>query len=142
MAELTLFEKSNITANEWVECLMSDLGWTSEVNAYIALRGVLHSLRDSLSQEEAFYLGSKLPLIIRGIYYESYDPSGKPLRMEKTVFLNRVHSYLNYEYFASSDRIIRSVFTLFQEKLVNGDSLKYLLPRELESLWPSPKMRV
>lgn len=40
--------------------------------AYHALRGVLFTLRDRLTVEEAAHFASQLPLLIRGIFYEGY----------------------------------------------------------------------
>ena len=40
--------------------------------AYLALRTVLHALRDRLTLEEAVQLGAQLPMLVRGFYYEGW----------------------------------------------------------------------
>lgn len=60
--------------------------------AYHALRGVLFTLRDRPTPDEAAHLAAQLPLLVRGIYYEGYQPSNKPERYrDKDEWLRRVH---------------------------------------------------
>jgi len=42
--------------------------------AFKVLIAVLHSIRDQLNLQQVFYLSEYLPLCIRGIYFEGYDP--------------------------------------------------------------------
>ena len=78
------------TTNLWLENLMEELGWQERDRAYQALRVVLHALRDRLPQKDLAALGAQLPLLIRGIYYEGWDPTGKALKdCEKEDFLGR-----------------------------------------------------
>jgi uncharacterized protein (DUF2267 family) len=49
-------------------------------HAYVALRAVLHALRDRLPPEVAVHLGAQLPILVRGIYYEGWHMAGKPVK--------------------------------------------------------------
>jgi uncharacterized protein (DUF2267 family) len=51
---------------------------------------VLHALRDHLTVDMAANLASQLPTLIRGIYYEDWDPSGTP------VGIHDVQTFLDY----------------------------------------------
>ena len=71
--------------------LMEDLGWQDRCGAYHALQAVLHAVRDRLPVEGVAALGAQLPLLVRGIYYEGWSPSGKPLKeSDKEDFLAHI----------------------------------------------------
>jgi len=52
---------------------------------------VLHTLRDRLTVDVAAKLAAQLPTLIRGIYYEDWDPSRTPLPIHDVeAFLDHV----------------------------------------------------
>ncbi len=80
-------EKTHIWLNEIAE----ELGGEDRQYAYRALRSVLHALRDRLPVDVAANLAAQLPTLIRGIYYEDWDPSRTPLPIhDVATFLDRV----------------------------------------------------
>src|SRR5271155_2452528 len=88
-------ESSIHTTNTWLKELMEELGSDDRHQAYRALAAVLHALRDRLSVAEAADLGAQLPMLIRGLYYEGWNPSGKPVRVRKREdFLDQITAAL------------------------------------------------
>ena len=59
-------------------------GWPKERRnqSYNALRAVLHTLRDRVTVDESAQFAAQLPTLVRGIYYEGWDPSRVPVKMD------------------------------------------------------------
>lgn len=68
-------EKTHI----WLSEIAEELGDQDRHYAYRALRAVLHTLRDRLTVDVAAKLAAQLPTLIRGVYYEDWDPSRTPV---------------------------------------------------------------
>ena len=64
--------------NIWLKALGEELHTEDRHDAYLALRAVLHVLRDRLTPEQAAHLGAQLPTIVRGLFYEGWRLSAQP----------------------------------------------------------------
>jgi uncharacterized protein (DUF2267 family) len=59
-------EGFSLHLEEKIREIMTELGWEDNRHwAYLALRTVLHTLRDHLTIEEAMHLGAQLPMLIQ-----------------------------------------------------------------------------
>ena len=74
---LEVFDKTLQTTNIWLNEIMDRLGPDRQL-AWKALSVVLHKLRDRLPLELSAHLGAQLPLLVRGIYYDQFEPGRIP----------------------------------------------------------------
>jgi uncharacterized protein (DUF2267 family) len=139
MTGLDVFDRTIHKTNNWLNELMEILGWHDRHKAYLALRVTLHALRDRLTVEEGAQLGAQLPMLIRGFYYEGWDPTGKPLKVRhKEEFLARVEEQFSGDDQVDAEQVARAVFTLLSNRITEGEieDVKHVLPAELRELWP------
>ena len=134
----TLFSKTLEKTHIWLTDLMRELGWEDEHKAYTALRSVLHALRDRLSVAEAAHLAAQLPMLVRGCYYEGWNPSGKPVKeRHQDEFLAHVKSAFRNSEGVDAEKVARAVFNVLARHISDGeiDDVKNILPEELRRLW-------
>ena len=76
---------------EWMHNIKEELGWDNDERIFEATKAVLHAVRDRLPIEESAKFSAQLPLVLKGVYYEQYDPTGKPLNIRsREEFLDLV----------------------------------------------------
>jgi uncharacterized protein (DUF2267 family) len=118
---------------------MAQLGTEDRHEAYLALRGVLHALRDRLQADEAVQLGAQLPMLVRGFYYEGWKPSSTPKReRRREQFLQHIHEAFPRGLEIDAEGIARAVFAVLAGRVSDGEieDVKGMMPEELRELWP------
>lgn len=74
MSKISRFEQALINSMDWMREVQEELD-LDEQDTYQCLRAVLQALRNRLPIAEASALGDKLPMVVRGIYYEDWAPA-------------------------------------------------------------------
>ena len=127
-------------STRWLEALGAELGWADPDRVLLVLRAVLHALRDRLPPDEAVELSAQLPLLIRGLYFEGWDPSATPvLARSREEFLALVRPPLRRAALDLwTERAVRAVFKLLADHVSEGEihDVRRALPAELADLWP------
>lgn len=137
---LSVFDSTIAKTNIWLHEIMDGLGWRERQRAYHALRAVLHALRDRLTIPEAADLGAQLPLLVRGLYYEGWHPSGKPVKeRKKEEFVAHIAQAFRGDPTVDPEEVTRAVFRVLARHVTAGeiDEVKQMLPAELRELWSS-----
>jgi uncharacterized protein (DUF2267 family) len=136
---LAAFDSTLQTTNTWLKELREELGWDDRHRAYHALRAVLHALRDRLPADQVAALGAQLPLLVRGIYFEGWHPSGKPLKQHREAFLAHIAEAFLDGPPAHAETVARAVFEVLSRHVSGGEvqSVKRSLPTDLRTLWPA-----
>lgn len=121
-------------SNEWFKDIMDEMGWDDPKRAYLGLRAVLHAVRDRLTPEEALHLGSQLPMLIRGFYYEGWNISDKPYKMknrdEFLMFVRDEFPYTDVEL----ERITHCVMRVLFKNISEGEmqDIMDIIPKDLQ----------
>jgi uncharacterized protein (DUF2267 family) len=83
-------DRSVQKTNQWLNELAAALG-TDERTAWRVLRAYLQVLRDRLTIDEAAHLAAQLPHLLRGVFYEGFDPGHQPEKIrDRDAFLARL----------------------------------------------------
>ena len=137
---LDVFDTTLQKTHLWLNEIMTELACEGDRKAaYVALRSVLHALRDHLTIEEATDLGAQLPMLIRGVYYEGWTLTGKPVKeRQKEAFLAHIRHAFNDSETINVENVARAVFRVLSSHITAGEigNVKHLLPAALRTLWP------
>lgn len=128
------------STNSWLKELAEELGWQDRERAYHAMAAVFHALRDRLTVAEAADLGAQLPTLLRGVYYEGWNPSGKPVKeRRKEEFLAHIATCCRGQEQIFPEEVAWAVFKVLQRRVSAGEigEIKHVLPAEIRSLWPA-----
>jgi uncharacterized protein (DUF2267 family) len=136
---LDVFDKTLQTTNIWLDEIMEVIGPDRRV-AWHTLGAVLRPLRDRLPLGLAAHLGSQLPLLVRGLYYDQWEPENKPDKTRSLEeFLERVGGQLENIRPVNVQEGTRAVFHVLSRHLDRGQTVKVrdALPEDIRrTLWP------
>lgn len=133
--EPSIIERSVEKAHIWLKELAEELGVEDRQYAYRVLRAVLHALRDRLTVDVAAKLAAQLPTMIRGIYYENWDPSRTPLPIHDVdAFLDHVVREGRMSGETEASVAVTAVARVLREHVTEGeiDDVLAVLPDKLK----------
>ena len=77
------------TARAWIADVAAQFDTEDMSFAYRVTRAWLHTVRDRLPVVDAAHFGAQLPEILRGVYYEGWDPAKVPVKYDRGQFTTR-----------------------------------------------------
>ena len=134
---LDVFDSTVQQTNLWLKDLMARIPAADRHYAYQLLRATLHTFRDRIGPENAVHFGAQLPMLIRGFYYEGWQP-GKPQTKTRHFddFLNAVEEEAGRSLGPGAGGKVKAVFAVIADKIDvhEIEKLRKVLPTELKTL--------
>ena len=130
--QVSVIDRTVAKTNEWLDRLSRELGTEDRQRAYGLLRAVLHALRDRVGTEVSVHLAAQLPLLVRGIFYEGWDPGSTPQKLTLDEFIVRVERDATLQSSAEAASTTRAVMQVLRDELAPGimDHVIAVLPDE------------
>lgn len=133
------FDHAVQIANVW----LADVAEATETGndharAHRLLRAWLHTLRDRLPVDVTAHLGAQLPALLRGEYYEGWDPRTATPAWGRTEFLERFRreAHLEGEDAENAEDTVRAVARALHRHFSSGqlDRVLDALPQDLRAV--------
>lgn len=119
---LKIIDGSVQQANIWINAVDAATGWENKQRAYRLLRSVLHAVRDHLSVDEAAQLAAQMPVLIRGIYYDGWNPSKTPAKLRtRDAFLDRVQAAFETDPLGDAPMAVAAVMAVLRAHVSAGE---------------------
>jgi uncharacterized protein (DUF2267 family) len=134
---LDVFDKTLQTTNIWLNEIMDDIGPDRHV-AWKVLSVVLHKTRDRLPVELAAHLGAELPLLIRGVYYDQFEPAKQPMTCRNLeAFTEEIAEWLSDTRRINPSLALQAVWATLSRHVPPGQIRKVqdALPQDLREFW-------
>jgi uncharacterized protein (DUF2267 family) len=136
---LDVFDKTIQSTNIWLDEISDRIGPDRQL-AWRVLSTVLHKLRDRLQPELAAHLGAQLPLLVRGAYYDLYEPAKQPTAVKtREEFVEEVAKWLADTRTVDPVEAISAVFAVLDRHISPGqvENVRQALPHSIRELWPA-----
>jgi uncharacterized protein (DUF2267 family) len=141
MAAITsTFDAAVHDAHVWVNEVADKLELDDRRRALHILRGVLHAFRNRLPVDVLANLSAQLPLLIRGLFFEGWEPNEKPRHPQQlddfAEALDRELRGFEKDVVDVEDAV-RAVFAVLGTHVSLGEWRKIgkILPAQLAVLW-------
>lgn len=137
---LDTFDTTVQETNLWLKAIMERLDSEDRHHAYSSLRAVLHALRDRIGAESAAHLGAQLPMLLRGLYYEGWDPTDKPTKERHAEeFLAHVAQELPRAEEGEVEQGVLAVLDVLSKHVDRGAAVKIaaMFPQDVRKFWPA-----
>ncbi|GAB3937115.1 DUF2267 domain-containing protein [Micromonospora vulcania] len=137
---ISVFDSSLDKTNVILKDIEAAYGWPKERRnqSYAALRTVLHLLRDRLAVNESVEFAQQLPVLVRGIYFDGWNPSDVPIKLNRDDFLYEVRQGFPYDVQGGPERVAQVVLDTLRRHVTQGEwqDVKATMPKDLAQMLP------
>lgn len=138
MTNVKGIQKTIEQSHAWIKILMHDYPFPNENKAFVLIRATLKALRDRLPMNEAVHLGSQLPVMLRGFYYEGWNPDNEITRIKSAHdFIQTVQVHLNGHEDIRLEEAVPVTMKLIFDMIDQGEAreVRQNLPPEIRNLF-------
>ena len=131
-------------AYDWIDDVVRALGRTDRYEALSAIRGALHALRDELNVDQNIRLAAQLPALIRGLYFEGWDPRTNVRPADRSEFLECAQREFTPSHSdIPTEEAVRAVLSVLESRMSpECRKLKFSIPKSIRELWPTDTVSV
>lgn len=140
---ISVLDRQINVAMRWIIDVDEEFGWEDRLKSYQALAVVLRALRERLTVDESADFSAQLPILLRGAYYESYQPARMPVQgRDVQQFLERIRAEFQQTPVVDAEMIARRVFRVLSRRVSAGEieDVRGMLPDSFQYLWTSQAM--
>jgi uncharacterized protein (DUF2267 family) len=146
ISSIEAFDTTVQKTNEWLRDIGTQLGDDNRRHAYLALSGTLHAVLDFLPIKESAHLSAQLPMLVRGLYFEGWNPTNALAEdRSRESFLSRTEHALeralwNEDHRIDAEQAARAVLRVLSDRISSGEveHVRHVLPESIRELWPEP----
>jgi len=128
-------DRSIDKTNAWLADVAANFGTEDRRMAYRVTRSWLHTLRDRLPVPIAAHIAAQLPELLRGVFYEGWNPSKVPIKYSRDEYIVRFarDAQLHHTEVPRAGRLVTSAM---QRHISPGaiDEMLGALPTDIRSL--------
>jgi len=142
---MALFDEWYHKGHQIVHEVMKELGIEDEHKAYRLLRAVLQTLRDRLPASEGKDFAAQLPMLLKAVWCDGWDPTKVPDKSikKKEDFLERVMNHpglrrpADVSSLEEAERVVKGVFRVLKRHVSEGEIKDVLseLPEDIRKLF-------
>jgi len=140
--KVSSLDRSIQSSIEWLNDIKEELKWKDDERVYAATKVTLQTLRDRMIVDETFELAAQMPLLLKGIFFDGYDPSGKPLTIRsREELFNEIQDRFDKAEGLSGEVITRAVLKVLYRRVGEGemDDIKDSMPTDIQGLFIAAK---
>ena len=134
---LETIESTTQKTHEWIS-RVAETEHMEKRDAWKALRAVLQTVRDRLPMDVAVHFGAQLPMLIRGMYFEGWEPSKVPIKMAIDEFLAAIQEKIVADRVIDPIAVTQDVLGVIASYIGAGEmeKVKHSFPGDMQNLFP------
>ncbi|MFF5173498.1 DUF2267 domain-containing protein [Micromonospora sp. NPDC000089] len=137
---ISVFESSRDKTNQILKDIERAYGWPRERRnqSYAALRTVLHLLRDRMPVQESVEFAQQLPVLVRGVYFDGWQPANVPIKLDRDDFRYEVRQGFPYDAEGGPERVAQVVLDTLRRHVSQGEweDVRSTMPADLARMIP------